>query len=274
MLENVKLCGYEHPTPIQAFAIPAVLQNYDMIGVAQTGKSHHTFTQALIDKIAGSGKTGAMLIPVISKLMGKVKKLAAARPGLGGERVRAEPLVLIVAPTRELCCQIFDEARRLCYRSMLRPCVAYGGAPVRDQAAQLNRGCDILIATPGRLIDFMNRPELLSLARVRFTIIDEADELLHDDWTDEMSKIMGGGGNFCPSLGESVWFTDLSLDANTDGDHRYLLFSATFPKRLQKLAAKYLSADYVHVSVGRTGSVHINVKQNVSCLWSLHLQSH
>ncbi|KAJ9608379.1 hypothetical protein H2200_007367 [Cladophialophora chaetospira] len=233
VLENIKLCGYAHPTPIQAYAIPAVLKNYDMIGVAQTG----------------SGKTGAMLIPVISKLMGKAKKLAAPRPGPNFDpmvdRVRAEPLVLIVAPTRELCCQIFDEARRLCYRSMLRPCVAYGGAPSRDQIAQLQRGCDILIASPGRLIDFMSKPHVLSLARVRFTILDEADEMLHDDWVEEMGKIMGGG------------------DANTDGDHRYLLFSATFPKRLQKLAGKHLSSDYIHVSVGRTGSVHINVKQNI-----------
>ncbi|KIW73981.1 hypothetical protein PV04_02054 [Phialophora macrospora] len=233
VLENIKLCGYQIPTPIQAYAVPSVLKNHDMIGVAQTG----------------SGKTGAMLIPVISKLMGKAKKLAAPRPGLNfdptRQGVRAEPLVLIVAPTRELCCQIFDEARRLCYRSMLRPCVAYGGAPVREQAAQLARGCDVLIASPGRLIDFMGRPELLSLARVRFTIIDEADEMLHDDWGEEMSKIMGGG------------------DANTDGDHRYLLFSATFPKRLKKLAARYLASDHVHVSIGRTGSVHVNVKQNV-----------
>jgi ATP-dependent RNA helicase DDX3X len=140
-----------------------------------------------------------MLIPVISKLMGKAKKLAAPRPsGLNfdtsRDRVRAEPLVLIVAPTRELYCQIFDEARRLCYRSILRPGVAYGGAPIRDQAAQLNRGCDILVASPGRLLDFMGRPELLSLARLRYTIIDEADEMLHDDWIQEMVSIMGGGG--------------------------------------------------------------------------------
>ncbi|KIW96468.1 uncharacterized protein Z519_03537 [Cladophialophora bantiana CBS 173.52] len=236
ILENIELCGYRATTPIQAYTIPAVLTGHDMIGIAQTG----------------SGKTAAFLIPTISKLMGKVKKLAAPRPNIGQgfdpfrDRVRAEPLILIVAPTRELCCQIFDEARRLCYRSMLRPCVAYGGAPIRDQAAQLQRGCDLLVASPGRLLDFMSRPELLSLARVRYTIIDEADEMLHDDWGGEMSKIMGGG-----------------VDANTDGDHRYLLFSATFPKRVRKLAAKYLASDYVHVSVGRTGSVHVNVKQHI-----------
>ena len=109
--------------------------------------------------------------------MGKAKKLAAPRPNLGTgfdanrDRVRAEPLVLVVAPTRELCCQIFDEARRLCYRSMLRPCVAYGGGPIREQVAELNKGCDILVATQGRLFDIMSKPNVLSLARVRY--VDE-----------------------------------------------------------------------------------------------------
>jgi ATP-dependent RNA helicase DDX3X len=105
--------------------------------------------------------------------MGKAKKLAAPRPritpdfDLRRDGVRAEPLVLIVCPTRELATQIFDEARRLCYRSMLRPCVAYGGAPSKGQKDELRKGCDILIATPGRLMDFMRQPNLLSLARVR-----------------------------------------------------------------------------------------------------------
>ena len=105
--------------------------------------------------------------------MGKAKKLAAPRPNVTAgynpmiDGVRAEPLVLVVCPTRELATQIFDEARRLCYRSMLRPCVAYGGGPSRDQADELRKGCDILIATPGRLMDFMNRGTLLGLNRVR-----------------------------------------------------------------------------------------------------------
>lgn len=104
--------------------------------------------------------------------MGKARKLAAPRPNLTrpyiSERdgVRAEPLILVVAPTRELSTQIFDEARRLCYRSMLRPCVIYGGAPSGEQLEELRKGCDVLIATPGRLIDFMERSHL-SLCRVK-----------------------------------------------------------------------------------------------------------
>jgi ATP-dependent RNA helicase DDX3X len=132
--------------------------------------------------------------------MGKAKKLAASRPDLSKgfdenlDSVRAEPLVLIVAPTRELATQIFDEARRLCYRSMLRPCVVYGGGPVREQRMELQKGCDILIGTAGRLIDFMNKPHVLSLRRVKYTIIDEADEMIHADWETEFKQIMSGGG--------------------------------------------------------------------------------
>jgi ATP-dependent RNA helicase DDX3X len=151
--------------------------------------------------------------------MGKAKKLAAPRPNLAAgfdpitDVVRAEPLVLIVAPTRELATQIFDEARRLCYRSMLRPCVVYGGAPVADQRNELQKGCDILIGTLGRLLDFMDKPYTLSLRRVkydtqhhvktsinlpsRYTIIDEADELLLSDWEEYFKKIMSGGGGSC-----------------------------------------------------------------------------
>jgi ATP-dependent RNA helicase DDX3X len=122
----------------------------------------------------GSGKTGAFLIPILSKLMGKAKKLAAPRPNIAEvwdsnkHAVRAEPLVLIVCPTRELATQIFDDARRLCYRSMLRPCVVYGGAPARFQREELQKGCDLLIGTPGRLLDFMRQSHVLSLRRIRY----------------------------------------------------------------------------------------------------------
>lgn len=180
--------------------------------------------------------------------MGKAKKLAAARPNPTDEMytpVRAEPLILVVAPTRELCTQIFDEARRLCYRSMLRPCVAYGGGPVREQRNELMKGCDVLVATPGRLLDFMNDSRVLSLNRLRFTVIDEADEMLHDDWEDEMTKIMSGH------------------DVNEDDDHQYLLFSATFNKKMRKLARNFLKTDHVRVRIGRSGAVLNNVIQNI-----------
>lgn len=108
------------------------------------------------------------------------------------------------------------------------------------------KGCDILIATPGRLKDFMSDPNLLILSRLRYTIIDEADEMLHDDWEEEMTLIMSGA------------------DANLDAQHQYLLFSATFDKNMRRVARKFLAHDHVRIRIGRAGSVHTNVKQQVS----------
>lgn len=121
-----------------------------------------------IDIRLGSGKTAAYMIPVLSRLMGKAKKLCAPKPNVDDQKkVRAEPLVVVVVPTRELAMQIFDEARRMSYRSMLRPCVVYGGLPMKITVEELGKGCDILIATPGRLCDLMDKPRILSMSRVK-----------------------------------------------------------------------------------------------------------
>lgn len=117
---------------------------------------------------------------------------------------------------------------------------------MREQKEELMKGCDILIATPGRLKDFMSDPNLLVLSRVRYTIIDEADEMLHDDWEEEMAAVMSGA------------------DANLDAQHQYLLFSATFDKTMRQVAKKFLSHDHVRIRIGRAGAVGSNVKQQVS----------
>ncbi|KAL2269499.1 hypothetical protein VTJ83DRAFT_1683 [Remersonia thermophila] len=234
MLQNVKLAGYDTPTPIQRYCLPAIHQGYDVIGIAQTG----------------SGKTAAYLIPILSKLMGKAKKLAASRPNPAmiqegvDPRVRAEPLVVIVAPTRELAVQIFNEARKFCYRAMLRPCVVYGGGSMRDQEMQLWKGCDVLVGTPGRLVHFLERPATLTLKRVRYMVIDEADEMLADDWKSELDKIMAGG-------------------EQEEGVINYMLFSATFPKAARNLAKAHLADTHVRIRVGRAGSTHGNIKQDI-----------
>lgn len=203
MLDNVKRCGYSKPTPIQAYTIPAVKLGHDVVGIAQTGMSPlrtaHWHSDRPLTFHVGSGKTAAYLIPIISALMGKAKKLRGPRPNAGtydrrDNHVRAEPLVLVIVPTRELAVQIFDEARRLCYRSMLRPCVSYGGFPLGQNIQDLGKGCDILIGTCGRLKDLMSKPDVLSMNRVKYTVIDEADEMLGDDWSDELKVILGGGG--------------------------------------------------------------------------------
>ncbi|KAL3426064.1 DEAD/DEAH box helicase [Phlyctema vagabunda] len=235
MLQNVKLAGYDLCTPVQAYTLPAILKDHDVVACAQTG----------------SGKTAAYLVPTLSKLMGKAKKLAAPRPNpatydpsIHGT-VRAEPLLLVVAPSRELATQIFNEARRFCYRSMLRPCVVYGGGPIYEQIEQLQKGCDVLICTPGRLCDFIDRTRLLSLHRLKYLIIDEADELLQADWQDEMSKIMNGA------------------EDQEEGNLIYMLFSATFPKEARDLAKEHLAMDHVRIRVGRAGSSHVNIKQEI-----------
>ncbi|KAH6605611.1 dead deah box rna helicase, partial [Trichoderma cornu-damae] len=255
MMKNIELAGYEVPTPVQKFTIPAILQGYDVIGIAQTG----------------SGKTAAYLIPILSKLMGKAKKLGAYRPNParfrdGIDNVTAEPLVLVVVPTRELAVQIFNEARKLCYRSMLRPCVVYGGVPVREQVGLLSRGCDMLIGTPGRLKDFIGRPDKLTLRRLKYMIIDEADEMLGQDWEEDLRAILSGGGecSLLPShqsLLQSA--NEVPHTEQDDGNIKYGLFSATFPKAARELAKEYLSAAHVRFRVGRAGSTTENIKQIV-----------
>ncbi|KAE9982802.1 hypothetical protein BLS_005384 [Venturia inaequalis] len=253
VMETLNLMGYSLPTPIQCATIPMMLAGRDIVASAQTG----------------SGKTAAYLIPIISMLMGKAKKLAAKRPDPSTydpstDRVRAEPLVLVICPTRELCIQIFDECRRLCYRTMLRPCIAYGGGPIGNQIEELAKGCDIIVSTPGRLKDLISKPSVLSLRRVRYTVIDEADELLHGDWEEDMAAIMKGS------------------DLSEDGDTHYYMFSATFPKEFRKIAKSFMADDYVRIRIGRIGSSHENIKQDViwveenkkrDALWDLLFQN-
>jgi ATP-dependent RNA helicase DDX3X len=152
----LKLMHYFEPTAIQKHVIPAIVQLRDLVVSAQTG----------------SGKTVAYLCPIFSNILGRAHRICA--PKWDARRFnpqvdffRAEPLVLIILPTRELAWQVFDECRRLCYRTGLRPCVAYGGSPMAEQCEELAKGCDVLIATPGRLKDFLRNPRLLSLHRVR-----------------------------------------------------------------------------------------------------------
>jgi ATP-dependent RNA helicase DDX3X len=139
------------------------------------------------------------MLPILSRLMGKAAKMANRKPlvdrgMLSSDRYLAEPLVLVVVPTRELALQVFNDTRRFSYRSSLRPCVVIGGSPMNLQQDDITRGCDILVATPGRLCDMLERKHLLSLDRCRYTVIDEADELLDEDWQGQTSMILTGRG--------------------------------------------------------------------------------
>jgi len=225
--ENVRLARYVTPTPVQKYSIPIITQGYDLMACAQTG----------------SGKTAAFLVPMLSNLFEKAKKLTSSRSS-GGRGRKAEPLVLILAPTRELATQIFDECRRFTYKTMMRPCVVYGGADVRTQRMELSKGCDVLTATPGRLNDFLNRT-VISLSRVKYLVLDEADRMLDMGFETEIRKIVQ------------------KSDLREDGTRQTLMFSATFPKKIQELARDFLSKTHVFLTVGRVGGIPSEITQKV-----------
>ncbi|KAI8081726.1 ATP-dependent RNA helicase DED1 [Halteromyces radiatus] len=224
MKENIALARYTIPTPVQRNSISFVTAGRDLMACAQTG----------------SGKTAAFLIPTCSSLFSQPHLIT--RDNHSGRRFTAKPLVLIVAPTRELCSQIFDEARRFCYRSMLRPCAVYGGAGVPGQIQEVIAGCDVLVAAPGRLLDFMERG-VISLSNVKYLILDEADRMLD----------MG----FERTIRNIVERHDLPKDRQT------LLYSATFPKEIQLLARDFLRPDYLFLRVGRVGGTTTDITQKV-----------
>jgi len=220
LAQNLARCGYERPTPVQKHAIPIVVSGRDVMACAQTG----------------SGKTCAFMVPAIESLL---------RSGPPQERRRTPaPCALVMAPTRELVTQIFEEARKFSFRSGIRCCVVYGGADMRDQRRELNNGCDVLMATPGRLRDMFSRG-LVSLACIQFLILDEADRMLD----------MG----FEPQVRQIVEQTDLGECARS---RQSMMFSATFPREVQMMARDFLN-NYIFLTVGRVGSASELVEQSV-----------
>lgn len=147
-----------------------------------------------------------------------------------------------MAPTRELALQIYEESKKFSYRSWVQPCVCYGGTPISDQLRVLERGCDLLVATPGRLVDLIERGRM-TLSNIRYLVLDEADRMLD----------MG----FEPQIRRIVEQEDMPTTRQT------LMFSATFPRNMQMLARDFLN-DYVFIAVGRVGSTSENITQEVA----------
>jgi ATP-dependent RNA helicase DDX3X len=150
---------------------------------------------------------------------------------------------LILAPTRELASQIWEESRKFSYRSWVRSCVVYGGADIGQQLRTIDRGCDMLTATPGRLVDLIERGRV-SLANVQYLVLDEADRMLD----------MG----FEPQIRRLVEKEDMP----GVNERHTLMFSATFPRDIQHLARDFLR-DYIFLSVGRVGSTSENITQKI-----------
>lgn len=158
VLDNLLKCNYSKVTPIQKHSIPIVLAGRDLMACAQTG----------------SGKTAAFLLPIITKLLEDPTDL---------DNSCCAPQCIILSPTRELAIQIHDNARKFARGSILRSEVIYGGTSVRHQADRVQSGCHILVATPGRLSDFVGRGRV-KFHGIRFVVLDEADRMLQEGFLD------------------------------------------------------------------------------------------
>jgi ATP-dependent RNA helicase RhlE len=190
LLRALKGTGYDTPTPIQAKAIPLLLDGFDLLGIAQTG----------------TGKTAAFTLPLLQTLAEDDER---ARP----RSARA----LILAPTRELAIQISDSIKTYGRHMRMRQAVIMGGVGQRPQVEALKRGVDILIATPGRLIDLINQRHV-DLHHTEFLILDEADRMLDMGFIKDVRKIV----------------------AMLPDERQTLMFSATMPPEVEKLARDIL----------------------------------
>lgn len=226
LVENVVMARFTKPTPVQKYSVPIVAAGRDLMACAQTG----------------SGKTGGFLFPVLSESYMNGPAPIPEQMGAFSYN-KCFPTILVMAPTRELVSQIYDESKKFAYRSWVKPCVVYGGAEIGNQMRQLEQGCDLLVATPGRLKDLLERGKV-SLANIKYLVLDEADRMLD----------MG----FEPQIRHIVQECDMP-----GVQHRQtLMFSATFPRDIQMLARDFLK-EYIFLSVGRVGSTSENITQKV-----------
>lgn len=215
ILRALEAEGYTKPTPIQAVTIPAAMSGRDILGCAQTG----------------TGKTAAFALPIIHQL--------AQLPTPSNPRAPRVPKVLVLAPTRELASQIADSFATYSKGTGLRGTTIYGGVSQRKQEAALRRGVDVIVATPGRLIDLLDQG-VVDLSEIRYLAIDEADRMLDMGFIQPIRRIAG----------------ELTTDRQT------LLFSATMPPKVAQLADSLLK-DPVRVAVARTAEREPKIEQSL-----------
>ncbi len=215
ILRAVTELGYREPTPIQAQAIPIVMQGRDVMGAAQTG----------------TGKTAGFALPILQRLM----PVANTSASPARHPVRA----LILAPTRELADQIYENVRQYAKHTGLKSAVVFGGVDIKPQIAALRQGCEVLIATPGRLLDHMGQ-KTVSLAQAELLVLDEADRMLDMGFLPDIQRIIH------------------ALPARRQN----LMFSATFSTEIRKLAESFLN-DPVLIEVARRNATAENVEQLV-----------
>ncbi|MEM0986244.1 MAG: DEAD/DEAH box helicase [Pseudomonadota bacterium] len=212
ILKAVTEQGYDTPTPIQVQAIPHLLGRRDLLGIAQTG----------------TGKTAAFALPTLDHLVRTFEK-----------RTANACRVLVLAPTRELAGQIAESFQSYSTFTDCVTQVVFGGVSIHRQIRNLNKGCHVLVATPGRLVDLLNQ-KAVSLEHLETLILDEADQMLDMGFIHDLRKII----------------------AKTPDSRQTLLFSATMPKTIADLAAEYLD-DPIKVSVAPESTTAERVDQGV-----------
>jgi superfamily II DNA/RNA helicase len=208
VLQAVQASGYTTPTPIQAQAIPPALQGRDILGIAQTG----------------TGKTAAFTLPMLSRLES------------GRARARV-PRTLILEPTRELAAQVEESFAKYGKNHRLNVALLIGGMAFGDQEAKIMRGADVLIATPGRLLDFFDRGKLL-LTGIEILVIDEADRMLDMGFIPDIERVC-----------KLVPFT-----------RQTLFFSATMPPEITRLTEAFLH-NPIRCEVSRAATTAITIRQ-------------
>ncbi|XP_026408842.1 ATP-dependent RNA helicase DBP2-like [Papaver somniferum] len=211
IMKDIEFHKYSRPTSIQAQAIPVALNGRDLLGCAETG----------------SGKTAAFVIPMIQHCLAR----SSVRRGDG-------PLVLVLAPTREHAQQIEKEVKAFS-RSLesFRTALVVGRTNMAEQRSELRAGVNIVVATPGRLIDHLQQGNTC-VSRISFVVLDEADKMLDMGFEPQIREVM----------------------RNISTKHQMLIFSATTPVEIDALAQKYLT-DPVQVMVGKASSPTTNVPQ-------------
>jgi ATP-dependent RNA helicase RhlE len=204
--QAIRAMGYEETTPIQAQAIPPALAGRDIVGCAQTG----------------TGKTLAFALPALEHLL--------REPNRAGSKSTRNPRIVVLEPTRELAIQVAGETGKAAARTSLRIAPIYGGAKMGRQIDQLRRGVDIVVATPGRLLDHIRRNNV-SLSDVQILVLDEADRMLD----------MG----FLPDIKQIIYHTP----THWNGVRRQtMLYSATMPPAISSLARQFQN-DPLHIDI-------------------------
>jgi ATP-dependent RNA helicase RhlE len=214
ILKAIAEAGYETPTPIQAQAIPHVMAGLDVMGAAQTG----------------TGKTAAFTLPILHRLM----PFASTSVSPARHPVRA----LMLAPTRELADQIYQNVAQYAKHTPLRSAVVFGGVDMKPQTAEMMKGVEVLIATPGRLLDHVQQKSV-NLSQVSVLVLDEADRMLDMGFLPDLQRIV----NLLPK------------------DRQSLLFSATFSTEIRKLGKTFLKDNPVSVETARRNATSENITQ-------------